>query len=183
MLQNHWLRGEMQVTNLTFCCFYHYLWDFKQVADFLTVSHSLISLSHLPCKVTLHKMIRESWCCQKYNFANIDSRTVRQGEGLGDHNTLSKVQCLRECRAVHMVILFLNILSVWTSHMAFGSVARQPGQAPINMSSRWGGGEGETEPCVLVVLNGKEKTETQNLGLRFDLNSCKTNHLSVSLGF
>ena len=119
------VRCKLQIS-LFALCFYHYLWDFKQVADFLTVSRSLISLYHLPCKVTLHKMIRESWCCQKYNFANIDSRTVRQGEGLGDHNTLSKVQCLRECRAVHIYswISFLTEQALWRSVWLPGSLAK-----------------------------------------------------------
>lgn len=140
-----WKRDPKAASNKSHsCCFYHHLWDFKQVAEFLTASGYLISLHHLSCKVTRHEVIRESWCCQKYNFANTGSRTVKQGEGLGDHYTPSKVQCLHDektlCRAVPMVILFLNILSDWASHMAFGSVTRQPGQVPINMSSRWGGG-------------------------------------------
>lgn len=68
------------------------------------------------------------------------------------------------CRAVHMVILFLSILSDWTSHMAFSSVARQPCQAPLNMSVRWGGGKEKQNPACWLCWTLKRKQRHKMVG-------------------
>lgn len=121
---------------------------------------------------------------QRHNLANAGSRTVKQGEGQGDHHPPSKVQCFcdwRSCAGLstwlcHSWTFLLIEQAIWLLVQLPGSLAKvlstyQPDEV----------GEGEKEHQMLAVLNSKEKTGTWNHGPEIDLNSCKTNHLCISL--
>lgn len=114
--------------------------------------------------------------------ANTDCRAGKQGEGLGDHNTPFSSQCLsgwspwQGCPHGCFVPEHSTEPTIWLSLQLPGSLAKllstcQPDEVAGRRSrTRHSGG----------AQQNRENGDT-NSGPRFDLDSCKTNHLGVSL--